>query len=173
MVGNPGVEPGLSSPQAGGLAVSLVSGESGPGESNPVYPRPERGGLPSSSNPWSGELFRPGHLDSRRDIAGYLAHGCRAPARHVEKAGIEPTASTLARRDRCLSCHPREWTAPDLNREPPPCHGGAPPVGAISPQPPLPGTAAGQDGHEGECGDASRSARGSRGGRGVEPQGAR
>src|SRR6266487_6677365 len=26
-------------------------------------------------------------------------------------------ASTLARRDRCRSCHPREWTTPDLNRD--------------------------------------------------------
>ena len=49
-------------------------------------------------------------------------------------------SSTRAGRDRCLSCHPREWTGPDLNREPPPCHGGALPVGASSPQPPLPGT---------------------------------
>ena len=26
-------------------------------------------------------------------------------------------SSTLAGRDRCHSCHPREWTAPDLNRD--------------------------------------------------------
>jgi hypothetical protein len=43
---------------------------SGPRESNPVCPRPERGGFPSSSNPV-------------------------APVEPVEKAGIEPARQRL------------------------------------------------------------------------------
>ena len=45
-------------------------------------------------------------------------------------------SATLAGRARYLTCHPHEWTAPDSNRKPPPCRGGALPVGASSPWPP-------------------------------------
>src|ERR1700761_191986 len=92
MVGNPGVEPGVSWSQARRVAVSLAPGGEG------------------------------------RNRTG---------------------STTLAGRVRYLTCHPHAWTAPDLNREPPPCRGGALPVGASSPGPPRPETPEEQGGGRG------------------------
>jgi hypothetical protein len=48
-----------------------------------------------------------------------------------------------------LEPRPVQWTAPDLNREPPPCQGDALPVEASSPGPPRPDTPAKQGGRGG------------------------
>lgn len=100
---DPGVEPGVSCIPSRQINRLPRSRKSGPPESNRVSPRSERGRLPSSSIQSSGEV---------RNRTG---------------------SPTLARRGRCLTCHPHAWTARGLNPEPPPCQGGALPVGASSP----------------------------------------
>lgn len=91
----PGVEPGLSSPP--GWRVSRL----------PRFRRVgSRGVEPRVSAPRTRRITVFLEPVERRVVPA-RAPRCRAPARHVEKVGIEPTASMLARRDRCLSCHPR------------------------------------------------------------------
>lgn len=89
----------------------------GVGGIEPPLPGPRPGALPLRDTPWSGELFRPGRLDSRRVMPVPVAGRVATPA-----AGAVPRLAT--------------WTASDSNREPSPCKGVALPVGASSPRPP-------------------------------------
>lgn len=86
-VGLAGIGPASSRTPSARSSTDLQPVKSGSRESDPVSPRPERGGLPSSSNPWS------------RERQGYPPWGFRAPAwRRPESNRL----ITLAGRDRYL-----------------------------------------------------------------------
>lgn len=57
-----------------------------------------------SADPYATSREQGGGTDFHRCTQPGLSHPFATP---VEKVGIEPTTSTLARRDRSLSCHPQ------------------------------------------------------------------
>jgi hypothetical protein len=77
------------------------------GLAGPAGIEPAWAGLRPAANPSQLETLWSGSEDS--NPVCLLPKQARLPLRHipVEMAGIEPAATTLAGRVRCLSCHPQ------------------------------------------------------------------